>query len=39
MKGDKIKKGQVMVEGYATQKGELSFRSKLESGIYALERV
>ena len=26
VKGDKVTKGQVLCEGYATQKGELSFR-------------
>ena len=30
MKGDKIKKGQVMVEGYATQKGELALGQNLK---------
>jgi DNA-directed RNA polymerase subunit beta len=38
IKGDKVKKGQILTEGYATEKGELALGTKPDGGIYALER-
>ena len=39
VKGDKVTKGQVFVEGYSTQNGELALGQKPESGIHALAGV
>ena len=38
-KGQKVKKGDFLTEGYATQNGELALGSKPESGIHAMERL
>ena len=38
-KGDRVTKGQVLSEGYATQKWRVSSWKKYESSIYALERL
>ena len=38
-KGQKVKAGEFLTEGYATQAGELALGRNLESGVHALERI
>ena len=38
-KGDRVIKGQVLSEGYATENGELALGRNMKSCFYAMERI